>query len=526
MKKLIYSALTGMLACGSLVSCQDYELERADEVAFRHTYETKFIEEFGAIDPNQSWDFSTYAMQKKEAEAEEEDLTRATAAAWQSCAGTNGRYWVQASTINWMKTNLPEQHNNTSKVGIGRSFIMNRSTKTKNYEIVPMWIGQAGLYWSFNLRYTEDGGNTWDTQVLWKKGENIWQIKENDPGYSPVGDADQRNNTLSAVGVAAKPIKFQLKPGAIGWFYLKNLENRSWVELSSGTYGHDPSFDKWLVGDYQFCRALDKPTQIAILTPPTPTNIPKDTENPYIVQMLGCEDMKVTDSGSDKDYNDCVFLLIYQGDDITTNEKITETIKKRYLIEDLGAFDYDFNDIIVDCQQTITKEYSVDSNEPKISKSSTKSQKATLVSLGGTLPIQVRIGNFSNQASDFWFGQVSNPNAGVADIKTQLARDYDDRGGSVCPGGVTPAGRTINYSKTIKNNVWDPDKNNIRVYVWTDKEGLTSAADNSNTYVWTSSFPATGEVPYILAVDPTETPTGEGKVYSEIKSRINSNWKK
>ncbi len=522
MKKLIYSALTGMLACGSLVSCQDYELERADEVAFRHTYETKFIEEFGAIDPNQSWDFSTYAMQKKEAEAEEEDLTRATTADWHTCAGDGGKYWVQAATIDWMKRNLPEQRNNTSKV----SQFWFLTPSPLRCEIVPMWIGQAGLYWSFNVRYSTDGQQTWTTKELWRKGDNIWQIKKNESGYSPVGNADQRNNTLEAVGVSAKPIQFDLPSGAVVYFFLKNLENRSWVELSSGTYGHDPSFDKFLGDDYKYCTSLDNPTQVAILEDvPRPSNI----DNDYSVKMIGCEDMKVSDSMSDKDYNDCVFLLVAQG--LGSSSKpmtFPEIVRKRYLIEDLGAFDYDFNDIIVDCYQSGEWWWDVNNNRtPKIKEvHQVNTQTCTLVSLGGTLPIQVRIGNFSNAASDFWFGQVSNPNASVADIKTQLARAYNDRGGSVCPEGVTPAGRTINYTKTITNNVWDPDKNNLRVYVWTDKEGLTSAADNSNTYVWTSSFPATGEVPYILAVDPTETPTGEGKVYSEIKSRINSNWKK
>lgn len=131
---------------------------------------------------------------------------------------------------------------------------------------------------------------------------------------------------------------------------------------------------------------------------PEGINIPEDATITY----LGIEDNSGSDS--DWDYNDVVLAII--GTDplgetpITETEYIVSTNEtKRYMVEDLGATDdFDFNDIVIDVAEITevthhvskTADGTIESDEV----SGTKTyQKAWLRHLGGTLPFQLTIGD-------------------------------------------------------------------------------------------------------------------------------------
>ena len=61
---------------------------------------------------------------------------------------------------------------------------------------------------------------------------------------------------------------------------------------------------------------------------------------------------------------------------------------------------------------------------------------------------------------------------------------------------------------------WDPDANNISIYVCWDGSTYTTLEDATSieggSKVWKSTFPERpGEVPYIIATDLTDEPSGE-----------------
>ena len=90
----------------------------------------------------------------------------------------------------------------------------------------------------------------------------------------------------------------------------------------------------------------------------------------------------------------------------------------------------------------------------------TKSQKAVICHLGGTLPFTLKIGNTT-----------------ISDVAPQL--DVD-----------------VNISKNISG--WNPEKNNISIEV-----------QQKNGAVYSIQFPKAGEAPMIIAVDPSQKWMGE-----------------
>lgn len=194
--------------------------------------------------------------------------------------------------------------------------------------------------------------------------------------------------------------------------------------------------------------------QMLALSVDRPANIPEDNET----MIIGCEDAYL--ENSDWDYNDVVFLIYGKKvPEPETIKKIDEVTTKRYMIEDLGdTDDFDFNDIVVDVSEIVTKNaiYQGDVFLRYEYDESTRRQTATIRHLGGTLPFTLKIGD------------------------TQL----EERQGVL---GQDP-------NETFEITGWDMENNNIGV----------SVQQLNNKGVFTISFPKEGEAPMIIAVDPTQ----------------------
>ncbi|MCD8094289.1 MAG: hypothetical protein LUF01_16375 [Bacteroides sp.] len=191
---------------------------------------------------------------------------------------------------------------------------------------------------------------------------------------------------------------------------------------------------------------------LALADCPRPNNIDEENE----VMVIGCEDANLV--GSDWDMNDVVFLVygdpkIPQPVEII-DEEIKEVTSKRYMIEDLGSTDdFDFNDIVVDVTQEIVKKLTTENGELVSTKEISRTQKATLRHLGGTIPFRLKIGD----------------------------KVFDEMEGQM----------DVNPDKEYEITGWEPDKNNISVAV----------KDLNNGDIHKLNFPGIGEAPMIIAVD-------------------------
>ena len=146
--------------------------------------------------------------------------------------------------------------------------------------------------------------------------------------------------------------------------------------------------------------------------------------------------------------------------DVTEGTPIVQTRSARYFIEDLGATDdFDFNDIVIDVEQSITSTPILTNGVVTGIKPGETKQKAIVRHLGGTLPFKLKIGN------------------------TEL----EEMGGQ----------QTFQTSPDLEFDVtgWNPDTHNIRVQV--------QQKDNQGVYN-NVVFPKAGEAPMIIAVDPSQ----------------------
>lgn len=489
MKKFFSFAIVAMsiLGLGSLASCQDSEVENIQQVAFQHSYENSFVKTFGEVSPNQSWDFSSYARHQR---LINQNMTRAMTE-YQPIAPPGGWYYVESGTLNWLDENLKEGENHRSLV---HSTILRTEDRPTIFEIVPIYQGHASLIWKFGYTYKQDGQETATSVTIWEKCQGIQYSDDGETWTTPNNETADGGEVMGHKYVRAKPIRIELDAFTSLSFFLEITKN-----LSTTNYGQP--------GDV--LRSDAEPTQIGVLFGcPLPNNIHSINEG-YHSYIIGVEDCPVeTNTHSDKDYNDVVFLLTgYAPEVVYDEEPRTTFIRKRYLIEDLGdTFDFDFNDIVVDVTQKTTTTWVINTETheatPKEGETPEVEQWATVRWLQGTLPIQVKVG-------DTYFGQVTDPTADVADIQDQLNRAGDALGGPTCPGYLVSPGRAPEVTKTIVGNTWNPQTNNVTCFVW--KAATPTSSPESTEGVWTSAFPGTGEIPYMIAVDQDTQWKGEGE---------------
>lgn len=229
-----------------------------------------------------------------------------------------------------------------------------------------------------------------------------------------------------------------------------------------------------------------------------------DTDGKFEYMVIGCEDAGANGKSSDQDYNDLVLLVV--GKTLPT-----QTIKKRYMIEDLGStLDFDFNDIVVDVTEKVART-SVGGK--------TYTQTAAIRHLRGTIPFRISIGT----EGEF----------GTGDNKGKIMRGHNCEDIDYDPSQVTSIKDEYTWEhtetittetelSTLRSKYWNPDANNIRVEVWpsyNSENGKSSdvfwtgrdassednfdARDYNVQYRKIVEFPKTGTVPYIIAVDPT-----------------------
>lgn len=598
MKTIRIITQLAILASMGLTSCQEYEAGFTADDIFKVTYSRNFVEKHGAIDPEETWDLSTAGGRRSG-----EIATRA-AGTYNSVASADGYYYLPDEQLNWMKTQLPEQTNNTS---IMKPFEMFWE-KGNVFEVIPIYEGYASLRWELGIKVmSADGSRELYNKIFWTKPndngsdkfEVIWDAEPTIASENEISVFYQTNakevriwawdkdgsqiegfndwytrpkmTCIGCNGLNIYVYKYTFK-GSNKPTHVKFIdgdggelafENHGYYYAGAGAYDHKitdtyKSSTNWIPfadnsdGAYAarfrskpelsttFLGGTDFPTgskvlfylkiigggkdgtpdgkmqfsdqkQMTLLECPRPSNIPEG----YKTYILGVEDETLTSGSCDKDYNDIVFLIAGKVPDPVyyTQDPYVKVTEKRYMCEDLtNTGDFDFNDIVIDVRQTYKKTFkqSQDPNYFEVDQVSIK-QEAKVSWLCGTVPLTAKVGGYQ-------FPLITNPSDRVQS-KAQLNSSSSDYSEGTWFSGTGSTRGYCPMDDWVTITGWDPDANNISIFVcWdgskaTTQENATSIEGGKK--VWTSTFPESGMVPYIIATDVTDMWTEEFQDISE-----------
>ena len=455
--KVKSSILMGCMAIAGLAftSCSNDTLydSNAASKKVEAEYTANFIKKYGAINPNQTWDFATtmtptISLPSSGASAR---VTRGDNTTFDD--PTVGNMSIEKEVIQYLWDNLPKGTNNTPK---GRAFTM--KTTGNPFTIVPLFQGCASYYWELWM-WVDGLGH----KKIWSKGDDFKFRQVGTTNWSEPGigmDGMRRGSGPYEVDAPSYTYDIATKDLDM-YFYLKvwtdhdhftNYMNGSNESADQPSYS--TSLNNWMID-------LQNATK--------PKNLPEGNE----VTIIGCEDKTV--SGSDRDFEDLVFMVY--GKPVPPTKRVEEVIEetgKRYMMEDLGdTDDFDFNDIVVDVvnRKKITYIYpSLEATEWTSKTEETLPQNAIVRAAGGTIDFTLTIGDTQwNKKQHFTPTLMLNTgwNGGTIDLDAELDR-FEVTG-------------------------WIPADNNVSVVV--ENRG-------SNTEpVQTITFPKKGEAPKIIAVE-------------------------
>lgn len=520
MKKNIYNIAVLAIAgfAGLVTSCSnDFDFDEARRENPEYAFKENFEKAFGTIDPNQSWDFTSGVYTHK---------TRAL-----SPTVTTGEYYEveKNTTLKWLNEKLEEGKDHRS---LGKPFTM--TMPNNSFTIVPIYQGQAALSWDLHM-VVGTGTDAADVKI-WSKSQGI-QTK-GDGKNDKWTNLAAGGNTLSAKNVRALQYTVDNIPvGTQIYFYLE-------ITVGSETYALKGTKQSSLAGK-----------MLALTDCTRPTNLSEDKE----ILIMGCEDAD-SDRTCDNDINDVVFMIYGNPKaphplKITNGETTdTQTITKRYMVEDLGATtesDIDFNDLVVDVTEVRTITTIMEMTNGNIDKQGTKDisakQTITIRALGGTKDIALYIGGqanpiFRKSTESDNLNAAYRENNIVTGALTSLTTDYMYNTGfyKASPNyngiiaqyevdveydlvthrevykvkkeedkDITEQNVTIIDSYTKKTGYWEPSQNNIKVVVADDSQFLSNFTPNDGTNQVTEGikvieFPETGTVPTMIAVDPEQ----------------------
>ena len=437
---------------------QAEEIKKAQEEAkieqSKTDYEANFVEKYGEVDPNQSWDFSTGTPTISLPSSSAKAGTRAGGYERTNSGDVysdekDQYYEFPAATINKMKDVFVEGRDNRN---LGTAFAMHAPANA--IYIMPMYMGKSGG--NFEL-WMHVEGIAEDIKV-WSKWEDLQVKPTANSKWKNVKDHDSGNNCVGVAAIRSKYYKFSgLPENAVMHFYLK-------ITQAAGGYNETNQILTSISGymrDFKFGNE-GFPTGLK--------GIDENITKPEAM-IIGVED--ATTSNSDHDYNDVVFM-IYGEPYVPQTFKVEEfetTYSKRYMIEDLGSTDdFDFNDIVVDVQETFTQKKTTDEQGLETwSNPELKGQKAIIRHRGGILPFELTIGN---------------KNLGKMD-------------------GVLSDDPNTEFTVTG----WNRNSNNISIKVYQGTDSQTATDVN---------FPKTGAIPMIIATDTNVAWSAE---------RVAFNWK-
>lgn len=412
-------ALSCVLALTSCNNSDLYDPAKAEE-ALKQEYGDKFIAKYGSFGADYSWDASFLSPHYSATRA---DIIYTP-------TESKDYYEVEANTLSWMKNKLKDGIKNKD---LGTPFAM--TVPSNSFTIVPIFEGNASMSWDLHMVVGE-GKSAEDTKI-WTKHQGMQaKQKANDKNWTNLGKGNLAN-TEKVAAIRSKEYTFDLsqRAGDLLYFYL---------EITVGADEFGKKGDKHSSLEHTMLN----------LSCPRPSNIKESDE----VMIIGCEDA-ASGKKCDWDMNDVVFL-IYGNPEVpkpieVIDQEIVESKTKRYMIEDLGSTDdFDFNDIVVDVTESVTKKLTLTNGVITGTEITKSEQNAVIRHLGGAIPFTLKIGDTE-----------------LEEMEGQMGKNPDTE-------------------FTVKG--WKPGENNISIKV----------RENKNGSIYTVTFPEEGEIPMIIATDP------------------------
>lgn len=457
--KVILKSVVASLAVMSLAACSNNDLYDEGVVAANKTaeqqksYENNFVKTYGAIAPNQSWDFSTNQQRLGTRAGETEIVTKTVEGLnfdvkyevdrewkWDSWMTGHYNYYLSNRSIN-SNQNLLNNVSNKLKDGHKHTDVQKAVlvAPSNSFTIYP--ISVQGM-WTHDL-YVKVGNNT-PVKVYSKTWTDFSHPYVNgDPlTYSNANFDKQTYKVETSVSMPGLYVEAPI--GTPIEIYLANVKEG---KTSQPTVGTSTGHAIYVDGNGA-----------------VPAGI--EVRDDAVIKYVGIEDN--TTGSSDLDYNDVVLAIVGNPDvpeEIIIENKtydVPTSLTKRYMIEDLGTTDdFDFNDVVVDVTRNTVAHHTVEIVDgvktSDVVTSTDVTEKAVIKHLGGILPFVLKIGDTT---------------------LPQL-------------GGEDTFEKDVNLEYNITG--WEPVNNNISITV-------------NNT---TLSFPKAGAVPMIIACDDSEAWSAE-----------------
>ena len=453
--KVILKSVVASLAVMSLAACSNNDLYDEGVVAANKTaeqqksYENNFVKTYGAIAPNQSWDFSTNQQRLGTRAGETAIVTKTVEGlnfdvkynkVGREWNGFGWNYYLDNRSIN-KNQDLLNNVSNKLKDGDKHTDVQKAVlvAPSNSFTIYP--ISVQGM-WTHDL-YVKVGNNA-PVKVYSKTWTDFSHPYVNgDPLTLSSVNYNKQTYTVET-SVSMPGLYVEAPIGTPIEIYLANVKEGQTKKSTVGTStGHAIYVDG---------------------NGAVPTGI--EVRDDAVIKYVGIEDN--TTGSSDLDYNDVVLAIVGNPDvpkEIIIENKtydVPTSLTKRYMIEDLGTTDdFDFNDVVVDVTRNTVAHHTVEIVDgvktSDVVTSTDVTEKAVIKHLGGILPFVLKIG-------DKTLPQLGGEDTFEKDVNLE----YDITG-------------------------WEPANNNISITV-------------NNT---TLSFPKAGAVPMIIACDDSEAWSAE-----------------
>ena len=453
--KVILKSVVASLAVMSLAACSNNDLYDEGVVAANKTaeqqksYENNFVKTYGAIAPNQSWDFSTNQQRLGTRAGETAIVTKTVEGlnfdvkynkVGREWNGFGWNYYLDNRSIN-KNQDLLNNVSNKLKDGDKHTDVQKAVlvAPSNSFTIYP--ISVQGM-WTHDL-YVKVGNNA-PVKVYSKTWTDFSHPYVNgDPLTLSSVNYNKQTYTVET-SVSMPGLYVEAPIGTPIEIYLANVKEGQTKKSTVGTStGHAIYVDG---------------------NGAVPTGI--EVRDDAVIKYVGIEDN--TTGSSDLDYNDVVLAIVGNPDvpkEIIIENKtydVPTSLTKRYMIEDLGTTDdFDFNDVVVDVTRNTVAHHTVEIVDgvktSDVVTSTDVTEKAVIKHLGGILPFVLKIG-------DKTLPQLGGEDTFEKDVNLE----YDITG-------------------------WEPANNNISITV-------------NNT---TLSFPKDGAVPMIIACDDSEAWSAE-----------------
>lgn len=237
-------------------------------------------------------------------------------------------------------------------------------------------------------------------------------------------------------------------------------------------------------------------------------------ENGQKIQYLCFEDWFEADNF---DLNDCVFR-VFGIDESTIVDHDNYTEEALLVCEDLGDFDFDFNDVVLKLSyvNAITKEYHyTEGVVTSVSATNEEAIKVTPMAAGGANPSTVTIhpAGVDNDNSDLTLGEIHALLRGSAP--------------SIINAGPTfgSAGTTIEYPVTTYGATWDKTVYPTYLSMLFDKGfiKIVSSGETARAITSNGSYTTTGTTPQMMLLPMSFEWPREGQKISEVYSGF-STW--